>query len=71
MTVTVFGCHSLPIKFARLSPWDLPGGGSDRGSDAKHPQPIEFLWDFTYLCWNLTMNGQGHLHSRSARRVNP
>ena len=27
-------------------------------SDARDPQPGTFLWDFTYLCWNLTeVNG--------------
>ena len=24
------------------------------GSDAEHPRSDNFLWDFTYLCWNLT-----------------
>ena len=25
-----------------------------RASDAGHPQSVTFLWDITYLCWNLT-----------------
>jgi hypothetical protein len=25
------------------------------GSDAGHPQSDKFLWDFTYLCWNLAI----------------
>ena len=32
-------------------------------SDARHPQPGTFLWDFTYLCWNLTKVGERARHS--------
>jgi hypothetical protein len=28
------------------------------GSDAGHPQSVKFLWDITYLCWNLTFYGR-------------
>jgi len=31
------------------------------GSDAGHPRSDNFLWDFTYLCWNLTyMTANAH-----------
>jgi hypothetical protein len=37
--------RSIRLTRTRFRPW---------GSDARLPQQLKFLWDFTYLCWNLT-----------------
>jgi hypothetical protein len=47
-----------------------PSGSDPSGA---HPQSVKFLWDITYLCWNLTLNCKrncsGTLKLRPTRSV--